>query len=349
MKNISFNETPIRTSRNFMINNISLEDIVIPEEVEKFETVDVLHEASKLDENMENKELIYGAGKILEENIKKHSNHSLRITTTEQKEDIKINYIFDENNLNLINNIEIVANGNINIVIEYKSKTDKKCFHNGIIKLIANENVKVNITIINLLNDLSDNFESIENKIYSNANVKYTIIDLGGKNSISNYYSDIIGENSSNDLKTIYLGRDNQIKDINYIVDLKGKKSNIDIDVQGALKDNSKKNFKGTIDFKKGSKKSKGNENEFCLLLSDKAKSIALPMLLCTEDDIEGNHSTASGRVDKKQLFYIMSRGFSYNEAVKLIVKANFNKIIERVLDEKVRKKIEEQIDAKLD
>ncbi len=55
------------------------------------------------------------------------------------------------------------------------------------------------------------------------------------------------------------------------------------------------------------------------MLLSDKAKSIALPMLLCTEDDVEGNHSTASGKVDNKELFYIMSRGLSYKEAVNLL------------------------------
>ena len=40
------------------------------------------------------------------------------------------------------------------------------------------------------------------------------------------------------------------------IAELRGKKTNIDIDVQGALKDSAKKNFKGTIDFKKGAKKS---------------------------------------------------------------------------------------------
>ena len=63
----------------------------------------------------------------------------------------------------------------------------------------------------------------------------------------------------------------------------------------------------------------------FETLCEDKAKSIALPMLLCTEEDVEGNHSTASGKVDEKQLFYIMTRGISYKEAVKLIVKSKFN------------------------
>ena len=213
----------------------------------------------------------------------------------------------------------------------------------------ANAKSKLDITIVNLLNEQSENFEAIENKLEENSNVKYTIIDIGGKTSISNYYSNIIGDNAENDLKSIYLGIDNQIKDINYIVELRGKKTNIDIDVQGALKDSAKKNFKGTIDFKKGAKKSKGNENEYCMLLSNKAKSIALPMLLCTEEDVEGNHSTASGKVDMKQLFYLMTRGLSYKEAVKLIVKANFQKIIDRINDEELKNVILKEIDKKLD
>ena len=165
---------------------------------------------------------------------------------------------------------------------------------------------------------------------------------------MSNYYSNIIGNNANNVLKTIYLGKDKQIKDLNYIAELRGEKSNIDIDVQGALNDEAKKNFKGTIDFKRGCKKSKGNENESCMLLSNRAKSIALPMLLCTEEDVEGNHSTSSGKVDEKQLFYIMARGISYKEAVKLIVKSKFNKIIETVQDSELKEEILKEIDERL-
>ena len=51
------------------------------------------------------------------------------------------------------------------------------------------------------------------------------------------------------------MGAENNIKDLNYIAELRGKQSFIDIDVQGALSGNAKKNFKGTIDFKKGCKK----------------------------------------------------------------------------------------------
>lgn len=118
--------------------------------------------------------------------------------------------------------------------------------------------------------------------------------------------------------------------------------------MQGALNDSSKKHFKGTIDFKKGAKKAKGNENEFCMLLSDKARQIALPMLLCSEEDVEGNHSSATGRVGDKELFYIMSRGFDRKEAMKLMVKARFNSIIDSIKDEKIRNRVLYEIDLRL-
>lgn len=349
MKELILNETPVRTSRNFKINNIKIEDVALPEKIEAFQNVEVISKKSKIDEKVSNMPLTFGTGEVLEENVAQYANNSLRIITGKDKENIKITYKFDDNNLTLINNIEIIAEEDSNIVIYYKSYTDKPCFHNGIIRLIAKENAKVNMTVINLLNNKSSNFEAIESGLENNSYVDENIIDIGGKTSITNNYSNIIGENAKSNLKTIYLGIDNQIKDLNYIAELRGKKSEIDIDVQGALKDSSKKNFKGTIDFKKGSKKAKGNENEYCMLLSDKAKSIALPMLLCEEDDVEGNHGVASGKVDEQVLFYIMSRGIEYKEAIKLIVRARFHKIIEKIQDETLESEILQEIDRRLD
>ena len=72
-------------------------------------------------------------------------------------------------------------------------------------------------------------------------------------------------------------------------------------------------------------------------------------MLLCTEEDVEGNHSSASGKVDAKELFYLMTRGFSQKEAMKLIVKAKFSHIIERIEQEELREEILAEIDKRLD
>lgn len=345
MEELILNETPVRTSNNFRINNISVENVTLPTKKEIFNNIDIRQKGFEC-ENISINPFAFGTGKVLEDNINNFANHCLKM---QGKGNLTITYNFDDNNTTLINNLEIIADGDSNILIIYKSNTDKKCFHNGKIKLISKENAKIDIAIVNLLNNNSDHFEEMENDLYADSTVNYTIIDIGGKNSITNYYSNAKGEKSVNELKTVYLGIENQLKDLNYVAHLNGEKTVVNIDVQGALKNTAKKNFKGILDFKKGCKKAKGDENEFCMLLSDKAKSIALPMLLCTEDDVEGNHSTASGKVDANDLFYIMSRGIEYKEAIKLIVRARFHKIIENIKDEDIKQEILQEIDRRLD
>lgn len=354
MCNLKVNETPVRTSRNFLINNMKLECVEIPEVIEEFNNVQVIKKSENIEinSNINCASLNYGLGESLTNLVNEKSNYRLKFIVNDKKENTnQINFKFDNKNRALVENVEIVAseNSKSSIIIKYESDGEQEYFHDGILKVLAKENSELNVIIVNLLNTKSNNFIAIENIFEENAKVNYTIIDFGGKNSITNYYSNLIGKKADNNLNTIYLGKENQLFDLNYIGELRGEKTNINIEVQGALKDSAKKHFKGTIDFKKGCKKAKGNENEFCILLSDKAKSIALPMLLCTEDDVEGNHSTASGKVKAQDLFYIMSRGIEYKEAIKLLVRANFNKILENVENNELKEQILEEIDKRLD
>ena len=84
------------------------------------------------------------------------------------------------------------------------------------------------------------------------------------------------------------------------------------------------------------------------MLISDNAKSLALPMLLCAEEDVEGNQSSAAGKIDNKELFYIESRGFDKVQAMKLIVRARFNAILNNIENEELRQEILEEIDYRL-
>lgn len=354
MSILKINETPVRTSRNFNINNVKLEDIQIPENLKEFKGTTIVQNNSniKLSSNIEKYDITYGLGDFFTNQVleKANKNINIEIDGSDEK-NINIDNILSSDNLNLIDNVKILANENskATIVIKYKSDKNIEFFHNGIIKIIAKNNSNINVIIVNLLSETSNNFLSIDAELEESSKIKATIIDLGGKNSITNYYSNLIGDLSDNKLESIYLGKDNQLVDINYIAELRGKKSNIDINVQGALKDQAKKHFKGTIDFKKGCKKATGNENEECMLLSNKAKSIALPMLLCSEEDVEGNHSSSAGKVGEKELFYIMSRGFNFKEAMKLMVRAKFNKILENIKDENLKQEILDEINTKLD
>lgn len=255
MPNLKLNETPLRTSRNYNINNIKLENINIPEQIDQFKNVSIT--GTSYTNNVSTNNLTYGLSQTLETQIKEKSNQKIKIEL-EGNENANINFKFDKQNINLIDNIEIIAKENsreATITIKYESDENIESYHNGIINVIAKANSKLNIILVNLMSISSNNFIAIENTLEENSNITYTIIDFGGKNSITNYYTNLIGNSSSNNINTIYLGKEEQLFDLNYIAHLRGEKSNVNIVVEGALTDKAKKNFKGTIDFKKGAKK----------------------------------------------------------------------------------------------
>ena len=343
------NQTPIRTSKNYKINNIEL-DLEFPNKIEEFGGLTISGDTSNFNISDEVSKIPLKYGNGLESQIFEKGNQNIKIEETKTGS-LYLEFNLNEENSVLAENIEIDANtkSKTTIYIKYMSNDNFECYHNGIIRVNAKANSKTNIVVVNMLNNKSNNLLSIENTLEENARVDYTIVDFGGKTSITNYYSNIKENGAKANINTIYLGTGNQVFDINYIAELFGENTETNIEVQGALKDEAKKNFKGTIDFNKGSKKAKGDENEFCMLLSDKAKSKALPMLLCTEEDVEGNHSSAAGKIEDDKLFYIMSRGLSEKDAMKLIVKAKFNKILETIKDEELKQEIVEEIDKRLD
>jgi Fe-S cluster assembly scaffold protein SufB len=189
----------------------------------------------------------------------------------------------------------------------------------------------------------------MEHNILEKAYLNTNFIDLGGKVRLSNYYSELNGIESKNDFKNIYLGNNEDIIDMNYYMLINGIKANGNIKVEGAVDNNSKKSFKGTIDFLVGSKESIGEENENCIILSDTAISKSLPVLLCGEENVVGAHGVSSGKIDKNKLFYLMSRGLTEQESKKLIINANFNSIINNLIDDSTKEEIFKIIDKKID
>ena len=183
---------------------------------------------------------------------------------------------------------------------------------------------------MNLLSKDSTSLISFENSIDESSDININFIDLGGKVRLSNYYS-VLERNSNNSFNNLYIGRDSDRIDMNYYMVNIGEKSNSNIEIAGALFDQSNKSFKGTIDFLEGSKNAIGYENENCLLFSDTSISKSLPMLLCHEEDVSGTHSVSTGKVDEDKLFYLTSKGIDEEEAKRLIMLGNFNKVLERV------------------
>lgn len=405
------NETTVRTSVNYGINNIKV-NFDLPDENQQktFENfsistdeidkmnIEISDKNNGLDANNVNDKLNsdgsketsgskYGNGIELSSKIglsfQKYKKIVINIPDNiEIKNTVLLDFLFNEDNCYLVDNIKINVgkNAKANFIIHYYSddyvvaesdsnsndyveniknnisdtKNDKENindsnFHNLLLETNIGDNGECNIICANLLDDNANSFLAFENVLNENAKLAHTIVDLGGKNKISNYSSKLVGDCSFNNIKNIYLGAKNDIIDINYNIEAIGKSTKCIIESQGALKDSAKKNFKGIIDFKEGSTKSVGKENENCLILSDKARSRSLPVLLCHEEDVNGEHGVSSGKPDKQKMFYIMSKGISYSDARKLLVKANFNNILNDIENESLNTEINDKINEKID
>lgn len=93
--------------------------------------------------------------------------------------------------------------------------------------------------------------------------------------------------------------------DINLIVNHIGRKTNCVIEADGSLNDRAEKIFRGTIDFKNGSSGSKGQESEQVLLLGDDVVNKTIPLILCAEENVEGNHGATSARWTTTRCFIL--------------------------------------------
>ena len=178
--------------------------------------------------------------------------------------------------------------------------------------------------------------------------VDYVNAEIGAKAAVSYYKTDLMHDESNFNSQAMYLANNDQVVDFSYWVPTQGVKTNTDILTTGALLDTSKKFFRGTIDFLRGGKQAVGSESDTCILLSPNVHSISVPLLLCKEDDVVGNHASSAGQIDKDKLFYLMSRGFNEAGAQLIIVESNIRPVIDKLGDKNLENKALQAVREKM-
>lgn len=338
------NRLPEKTTNNFKVNNLVID-------------LDLSQITNKNDFN------IVGSDKLIIE--KKFSNKKINSRIGLQLSDyfevnitipknvkidnsVLIEYDFLDGDF-LVDRINFIyeEESSCNFIVTYKSCDKSMCTHHLFESVKSCENSTGNITFINLMNDKSINLMAIENDVFSNSSITHNILDIGGNVRIYNVYSNVF-ENGKNYLNNIYLGNNDNLIDMNYYLNNNGINSSNIMRVEGVLDGSAKKVFRGTIDFIEGCTNSIGDENENCILLSNKCISRSLLQMLCHEESVVGSHGVSSGRIDEDKLFYIMTHGYSKRAAEKLIVMAKFNEIIKNISDSKVIDEVQNIIEEKL-
>ena len=224
------------------------------------------------------------------------------------------------------------------------------------------------LNIINISNgNLNNNFLNFRQKInigknsilknYSldineNSNFKYSFKDISlEKNSHLEYF--ILSKGSKFLKHDINCSLNNEYGSVvlNGIIDLDDKKhheikTNINHNeencksyqlIKSVLNENSKGIYQGKIYVNSKAQKTDGYQLSRALLLSDEVEFNAKPELEIYADDVKCSHGSTSGNVDEDSIFYLMSRGLSYEQSKKLLTNGFLNEVIEKITNNEVK------------
>ena len=259
-------------------------------------------------------------------------------------------FIIDFNNIKepLVDAIKITVNQDISAKVVIKYFSNEAIYQSSCINIVLENNAKLDLIVCSNVSSSVAEALAIDAEQKDNSIFNLQIFDFSSQNLVQNIHSKLIGDNTKIDLKSVYFGQNQDRQSINYLFDVLGKRCDAKMNVVGILTGDAQKNFVGTIDFKRGSKGSVGEESEFCLLLSNNVKAKSTPILLSAEEQVDGKHSSSVAKLDDDKLFYVMSRGLSKTDAVKMYVKSKLNQNINLVFDENLKNEILYQIERRL-
>ena len=157
----------------------------------------------------------------------------------------------------------------------------------------------------------------------------YRIV-TGGSETYDNCSVTLEGGGSTFEANVCYRLGGSEKYDLNCEAIHEGKRTQSAISASGVLSDKAFKLMRGTIDFRTGCSGSVGNESEDVLLLSEEVRNQSVPVILCSEEDVVGNHGASIGRRDEGLSYYLQTRGMTPEEVERMMARSSDSSMVRR-------------------
>lgn len=241
---------------------------------------------------------------------------------------------------------KITAHAGSDVTVFETYRTDKNLLVDT--KINIEKGARVKLVQLNLTGKGSTVYSKVDADIKEDGKFEFVQLFLGQGDQYLDCKADLNGDRSFVKADMAYIGQDSQRIDVNFVANQFGKNTESEINTDGALKDAATKIFRGTIDFKQGSSDSVGNEMEKVLLLGDDVVNKTIPIILCAEENVVGNHGATIGDLDADTLFYFESRGINREEAQNIMLRANVEHVASLVNDDEFESIVKERLEEVL-
>ncbi len=219
--------------------------------------------------------------------------------------------------------------------------------HSAVHEIYAREGSEVKYGAIQALGSEKISFSNKRSIGERDSRVSWAIGYFGGKLTKSKMDMVLKGQGASADDNEIVFGSGNQRFDIATNLLHKGTNTSGQVHAKCVLKDKARSLLKGLITIDEVAKNSNAYLAEHGMMLSPDARADAIPGLEIACNEVKATHSASVSQLNEDQLFYLLTRGLTEQEAKKMLVGGFFEPVMRQVGVLEVRGRIRALLDKK--
>ncbi|MFT9485922.1 MAG: Fe-S cluster assembly protein SufD [Tepidibacillus sp.] len=252
----------------------------------------------------------------------------------------------------LLPHVIIVAepNSSVTYVDHYfSSNVSQPTVHHGAVEIYVGENARVRFATIHNFDEKVYDYTYRQATVARNGKMEWAIGEMNEGNTVSNNTSILKGSGSFAGSKLIFIGTGEQKTNFVSKMVHEGDHTDSQIVSRGVMMEQSTAIFNGVTHIKKGAVKSNAEQTEKVLMLNEKARGDANPILLIDENDVMASHAASAGPVNPNDIYYLMSRGIPKEEAERLIIHGFLSPVVSLIPIEEMQEQLEKVIERRLE
>ncbi|NTV22981.1 MAG: Fe-S cluster assembly protein SufB [Nanoarchaeota archaeon] len=193
--------------------------------------------------------------------------------------------------------------------------------HSAVVELVALEDATIRYTTIQNWSSNVYNLVTKRAHAYARSRVEWIDGNLGSKITMKYPAVFLMGEGAHGEVISVAFAGKGQHQDAGAKILHLAPNTTSQITSKSVSKDGGKTTYRGLLYVQKGCRNVKSRVSCDALILDKNSSSDTVPYMDVKENDVSIGHEASVGRVSEEQLFYLMSRGFSEEMAIALIVR----------------------------
>jgi Fe-S cluster assembly protein SufB len=192
--------------------------------------------------------------------------------------------------------------------------------HSGVIEIVVKKNARVRYTTIQNWSTNVYNLVTQRALVYEGATMEWVDANLGSKLTMKYPSCYLLGPGAHGEILSMAFAGDGQHQDAGGKVIHVAPHTSSKITSKSISKGTGRASYRGLLKVYEGAKDVRSKVVCDALLLDDTSRSDTYPYIEIDEDDVNIGHEASVSKVGEEQLFYLMSRGLSEEEATTMVV-----------------------------